>query len=99
MVQRRFATKALFAFTVAYAAACAAEAPGAQAGEAARVVADVRTHIEGEVALTQERGVMAAQRAGSPWQPVIDRERAGKAERLRKAIRHLPPPSEIGRRH
>jgi hypothetical protein len=30
---------------------------------------------------------------------VIDRERAGKAERLRKAIRHLPPPSEIGRRH
>jgi dienelactone hydrolase len=33
MYQRRFATKALFAFTVAYAAACAEEAPGTARGE------------------------------------------------------------------
>ena len=73
--------------------------PGAEAGKAAGVIADMGADVERQIARAEERGIVPAQRARAPGLPVVDRERAGEPERAREAVRHLPPPFEIGRRH
>jgi hypothetical protein len=73
--------------------------PRAECAKAAGPVADVGADVEGEIAWPEEVAVSLPERAQAPGLAVVDRERAGEAERPGELARWSAAPSEIGRGH